>query len=238
MNIAILPILKDNYAYILTDGSGSAAVIDPGDAAPVIDFLEKSNLKLSYILNTHHHGDHTAGNRALQQRYRASIVAPAREAGKIDGVDVAVTAETGWRWDAIAVRVLETPGHTLGWACYYIPAEKALFTGDTLFSLGCGRLFEGTAAQMWQSLTAIMALPDDTQIYCGHEYTLSNAKFCLHVEPDNADLKARVAEAEALRAQNRPTLPVSLAREKKTNVFLRAESAARFAELRAMKDRF
>lgn len=238
MKIHILPILKDNYAYVLEAAHGQAAVIDPGAAAPVVDFLERHNLKLTHILNTHHHGDHTAGNAELKNRYGAALVAPAAEAAQIGGVDIPLQGGQDWTWQGHTARILATPGHTLGGLCFYWPEEKAVFTGDTLFSLGCGRLFEGTAAQMWQSLQALIALPDDTMIYFGHEYTLSNGRFCLHIAPDNAALKDRLALAQSLRDQNLPTLPVSLGTEKQTNVFLRAGSAAAFADLRAQKDAF
>lgn len=235
MNIHILPILNDNYAYVLT-GNGQTAVIDPGAAEPIIKHLNKNNLTLDLIINTHHHGDHVAGNKELVGKYSCPIAAPEKEADTIGNVDITLNEDSDFKICEEQVQILETPGHTLGHICLYIPESKAVFTADTLFSLGCGRLFEGTPEQMWQSFQKILTLPDETKIYCGHEYTKSNAEFCLKVEPENIDLKQRYDDILKLREENAPTIPVTLETEKKTNAFLRAGSAARFAELRKMKD--
>ena len=236
MKIHIIPILSDNYAYLLEDGNGNAAVIDPGEAGPVIDALAKKNLTLTHILNTHHHGDHIAGNEELQEKYGAKIIAPAAEAGRIPHIDTPLSEDDMFSFGGYEAQILETPGHTKGGICFYFKSAKAVFTGDTLFSMGCGRLFEGTPEQMWRSFEKLMALPDDTNIYCGHEYTLSNGDFCLKVEPDNTALQNRMDEVRNLRAQNKPTIPTTMTLEKKTNVFLRAGSADAFAKLRKMKD--
>lgn len=237
-SIAILPISKDNYAYILRTESGNATVIDPGEAQPILDYLDKQTLRLTHILNTHHHGDHCAGNSALKQKTGAQIIAPAAESEKIGNVDQYIEDGEALLVNAHNITVIATPGHTLGSVCFYVPAQNALFTGDTLFSLGCGRLFEGTAENLWNSFQKILTLPDQTLIYPGHEYTLSNGAFCTHIEPNNADLRARLKQAEDLRAKDRPTVPVTLGIERKTNVFLRARDAKNLASLRKQKDNF
>lgn len=237
IDVHIIPVLNDNYAYVLEAPDGACAIVDPGEAAPVIAFLERRALTPSLIFNTHHHGDHTGGNAALIARYGCALAAPASERARISGITIPLAERTALSFGGEAVQVLETPGHTAGHICLYFPESGLLFTGDTLFSMGCGRLFEGTAAQMWESLGKITALPEKTRIFCGHEYTLANGKFCLRIEPENTDLQSRIRAAEALRAGGKPTLPVTLALEKKTNALLRAGSAGRFAELRQMKDR-
>ena len=235
MNITILPIFNDNYCYIL-EGDGEVAAVDPADADAVARYLDKKNLSLSYILNTHHHYDHVGGNEALKKKYGTQIIGPEAERARIPVMDKGVREGDVFTLCGQEFRVLETPGHTTGHIVFYAGGENSLFCGDTLFSMGCGRLFEGTPTQMWESLEKIMALPDETKIYCGHEYTLVNAAFCLSVEPDNADLQKREIEARQQRANGKPTLPSTLATEKKINVFLRAGSPERFGELRTMKD--
>lgn len=231
MIIHILPLLTDNYAYVLEE-NGTAAIIDPGEASPVLEFLERQNLRLTHILCTHHHGDHIGGVLELKRQTQAKVYASAYDAARIAGTDEGLKEGD----TVLGFQVLETPGHSRGHICFF--GGKALFCGDTLFSLGCGRLLEGTAEQMWESLQKIKALPDDTNIYCGHEYTQSNARFCLSIEPENEALKRRYEEITKLRAAGKPTLPVTLTTEKDTNVFLRAQTPERFAELRTLKDRF
>lgn len=239
MQIHIIPILKDNYAYLLRFDDGKTAIVDPGEAQPVIDFLGNHGIeKLDLIINTHHHGDHVAGNGALMERYGCIIAAPEKEAEKIGDVTIMLSENTPLDFGGARARIFETPGHTLGGVCLYFESAKALFSGDTLFSMGCGRLFEGTAEVMWESFQKIAALPDDTLIYPGHEYTLSNAQFCAYAESDNFDIIQRLHEARQLREKDQPTIPVTLGVEKKTNVFLRAGSADRFGELRKLKDNF
>ncbi|MCD8498280.1 MAG: hydroxyacylglutathione hydrolase [Alphaproteobacteria bacterium] len=232
-----IPILNDNYAYVI-ENTGQAAVIDPGEAPPVLTFLKERGLTLTHILCTHHHGDHIGGVTELKAITHASVIGPAAEQERIPGMDKLVRENDTFTILGQEFKVLETPGHTRGHICFYAPSLKAAFTGDTLFSLGCGRLFEGTAEEMWESLQKITALPDDTLIYCGHEYTESNARFCMSVEPDNQVLAARMTEIKDLRAAGKPTLPVTLSSEKACNVFLHANKSARFAELRALKDSF
>lgn len=236
INVEIIPVLDDNYAYILVADDGAVAVVDPGEAAPIIAFLDAHTLSPSYIFNTHHHGDHIAGNADLTQRYGAKLVGPALEAARIPDMDITLSEGDDFHFGGEAVTIFETPGHTRGHICFYFPKSGLAFTGDTLFSMGCGRLFEGDADTMWASLQKLAALPDETRIYCGHEYTMSNGAFCLQHDPDNAALKARMDEVKRARAQNYPTLPVTLKTEKATNIFLRAGSAKEFGRLRAAKD--
>ena len=249
IQIEIVPCLSDNYAYLVKSGD-ACAVIDPSEAAPVRAALARTGWKLTHILNTHHHLDHCGGNLELKQQTGAIVVGPDKDAARIPGIDVGVTEAGGWQWDGRKVRVLEVPAHTRASIAFVIDANA--FTGDTLFSMGCGRLFEGDAAMMWNSLSKLMTLPDDTQIYCGHEYTESNGRFALTLEPDNDALQKRMEEVRALRAAGKPTIPVSMATEKATNPFLRpdapqirkslgmegADTVAAFHEIRARKNRF
>jgi hydroxyacylglutathione hydrolase len=256
--IELLPALADNYIALVSDEAlGLAMVVDPGDADVVLRTLQKRDLHLALILNTHHHNDHVAGNAKLQAEYGAPIIGPMKENRKIEGLTRGVEDGDVVTFSDLRGQAIATPGHTEGHTAYYFPTLNALFCGDALFSLGCGRLFEGTAAQLWDSLKKLRALPDATQVYAGHEYTDRNVKFALMVDPGNPELKARVDEAMALRRQGKPTLPVTLGSEKKTNPFLRvddpvfqkklaksglpiddADPAAIFGALRAAKDRF
>lgn len=235
MEIVFIPQLSDNCSYLLI-GGGKTAVVDPSAADPVRAALDERGLALDYILNTHHHWDHTDGNLDLKDEYGCQVIGPAAEAARIPGIDVGLRGGDLWPFADSTARIIETPGHTNGHICFHFMPEKALFCGDTLFSLGCGGLFEGTAQQMWDSLCRIMALPDDTLIYCGHEYTLACGRYGLNVEPDNEALRTRMAEAKEKRKQGLPTLPVTLRSEKETNVFLRAGSAERFAAIRNAKN--
>ncbi|PCJ97492.1 MAG: hydroxyacylglutathione hydrolase [Zetaproteobacteria bacterium] len=237
IDIQIIPVLKDNYSYLLRSPCGVTAILDPGEAAPIIAVLKEQNLKLDFILNTHHHWDHTDGNAALKSKYGAKIVAP-KNNSPIKNVDIPLTSNDVFTFGTQHVEIIETPGHTLDGICFYFEDSHAVFTGDTIFSLGCGRLFEGTAQDMFHSFQKIMALPDDTLIYCGHEYTRGNAGFCLAHDRDNEDLKKRIEQVKLLRAEGKPTVPSTLAMEKKTNIFMRAKSAEGFAALRLKKDNF
>jgi len=223
LTVTLVPCLKDNYAYLLTDReAGLCAVVDPSEPAPVKAALAKSGQKLTHILNTHHHWDHTGGNLALKEEFGAKVVGPGKDRDRIPGIDEGVGEESGWSFGAHHARILEVPAHTKG-AITFVFGDIA-FTGDTLFAMGCGRLFEGDPPMMWNSLSKLMALPDDTKIYCGHEYTLSNGRFALTLEPNNAELKARMSEVEAVRAKSEPTVPSTMGIEKKTNPFLRPNS--------------
>ncbi len=239
LTIKQIPCLSDNYGYLVHDPkSGETISIDSPDANAILEALKTEGWALTQIWNTHHHFDHAGGNAQLVRETGCAVIAPAGEKGMIPGADRYVGGGDTVSLGAYMARVVDTPGHTLGHICYVFDAQHIVFVGDTVFSMGCGRVFEGTPAQMWDSLTALMALPDETMLYPAHEYTADNARFALTIEPDNADLLARVEAVAALRAAGRPTVPVSLALEKKTNPFLRAGGADAFARIRRQKDTF
>lgn len=239
LEIVPVPALSDNYVWLLRDiASGTVAVVDPGEAAPVEAALARRGWEPAIILLTHHHGDHVGGVAALKAAHGAAVIGAAADAHRLPALDRAVAPGDTVAVGECLASVIDTPGHTRGHIAYHFAEAQALACGDTLFSLGCGRLLEGTPAEMFASLRRLAALPDATQILCGHEYTVSNARFALTVEPDNPALRARAAEADAQRAAGRPTVPVTLGAEKAANPFLRAPDVARFAELRAGKDAF
>jgi hydroxyacylglutathione hydrolase len=216
--------LKDNFGVLLHDpDSGATAAIDAPEAGPVEAALKSTGWKLTDILVTHHHADHTGGIAELKQRHKCRVVAPHGEATRIPSVDETVRENDNVRVGSLAARVLETPGHTAGHISYFFPADKLAFVGDTLFSIGCGRVIEGTPEMMWQSLLKLRGLPDDTRIYCGHEYTLANVRFAKTIEPTNAALAARAQEVERLLAAQQSTVPSMLGEEKAANPFLRAD---------------
>jgi hydroxyacylglutathione hydrolase len=223
--IRLFPCLSDNFGALIHDPATKAtAAIDVPEAAPVIAALEHEGWRLSDILVTHHHADHTQGIAELKAKYGCRVTAPHDKLTPIADVDVRVKEGDSVKVGNLTARVLETPGHTLEHISYVFDSERALFCADTLFSIGCGRVIEGTPAQMWASLLKLRALPDDTRVYCGHEYTLANIKFALSIEPANAALKARALEAERQRAAGQPTVPTLLGEEKRANVFLRADA--------------
>ncbi len=245
--------LNDNYVWLLREpASGAVAAVDPSEAGPVRRRLDELGWRLTHILNTHHHGDHTGGNLELKQMTGCTIVGPRADRERIPGIDVAVGEGETYRFGNESAHVFDVPGHTRGHIAFWFPDSDALFCGDTLFAIGCGRLFEGTPSQMWNSLTKLRGLPPTTRVYCAHEYTQSNARFALAIDPDNAALKTRAARVDALRAKGLPTVPATLAEECRTNPFLRADDAdfarrlgldprdpvAVFAEIRARKDKF
>lgn len=232
--IHIVPILDDNYCYILEGAQNQCLIVDPGEANPVKLYINKNRLKPLAILNTHHHGDHTGGNLD----FGLPVIAPEAEKIKIPGFSKGVSDAEIISLGGIDLRVIETPGHTKGHVVFYCEAAGALFSGDTLFSMGCGRLFEGTAQDMYDSLQKIKNLPPDTKIYCGHEYTASNARFAAHIEPDNQDIAARMADIKKQRDKKEPTIPVTLEMELKTNPFLRAADVDALADIRKQKDNF
>jgi hydroxyacylglutathione hydrolase len=216
--------LKDNFGVLVHDpATGATAAIDAPEARPVEAALEAAGWRLTDILVTHHHHDHTGGIEELKARHRCRVVAPDAEADGIPEVDATVREGDRVIVGALEARVIETPGHTAGHISYVFPSEKLAFVGDTLFSIGCGRVIEGTPEMLWQSLLKLRALPDDFRLYCGHEYTASNVKFALSVDSGNPALKKRADEVAKLRAENKPTIPVLLGEEKKSNVFLRAD---------------
>ncbi|MBA0801234.1 hypothetical protein Gohar_011611 [Gossypium harknessii] len=261
-----VPCLRDNYAYLLHDAdTGTVGVVDPSEAVPIIDALSRKNWNLTYILNTHHHHDHTGGNAVLKARYGAKVIGSGIDKDRIPGIDIVLKDGDKWMFAGHEVRVIETPGHTrelrkvslgcasfvvvysfeppfviitiiivvvvvklkkchTGHISFYFPGSGAIFTGDTLFSLSCGKLFEGTPEQMHSSLQRIMSLPDGTNVYCGHEYTLSNSKFALSIEPKNEALRSYAAHVAQLRNKGLPTIPTTLKTEKACNPFLRTSS--------------
>jgi hydroxyacylglutathione hydrolase len=253
LTIHMFPCLADNYGYLLHDAeSGATAAVDTPDAAAIEVQLDAKGWRLTHILNTHHHADHAGGNLELKRRTGCTIVGPRADAARIPGIDVAVGEGDVVELGSHRATVFDTPGHTRGHIVYHFAASRAAFVGDTLFALGCGRLFEGTPGDMWSSLQKILQWPDDTRIYCAHEYTQSNARFALTVEPQNRALKERAAAVAQLRAAGRATVPSTLGEERATNPFLRPQSrdlratialpgAADvdvFAKTRALKDAF
>lgn len=253
-HIVQFPCLTDNYGVLVHDSaSGATASIDAPDAQAVLDALDRQGWGLTDILVTHHHGDHVGGIPGLKARFPdARVVAPAAEAERIGSVDLAVSEGDVVVVGELKAKVLETPGHTAGHIAYWFEEEEALFAGDTVFALGCGRVLETPMSTMWNSLLKLSRLPGETQVYCGHEYSLANARFALAVEPGNTLLQQRAKDIEDLRKENRPTLPTTIAIELATNPFLRSEipelqtavgrsgadPAEVFAELRERKNRF
>lgn len=251
LSIELVPCLKDNYAYLVHDAAaGLTAVVDPSEPEPVKQALARHGWTLTHILNTHHHFDHTGGNVPLKEQFGARIVGPEKDRDRIPGIDEGVGEGAAWSFGGRKVPVLEIPAHTRAHIAFVF--DDAVFTGDTLFAMGCGRLFEGTPAMMWTSLSKLMTLPDATRVYCGHEYTQSNGRFALTLEPGNAALAARMKEVDAARAKGSPTIPSTIGLEKKTNPFLRPDSAEIrhslglihaddvdvFGEMRKRKDNF
>ena len=222
MQITAIPCLSDNYAYIINDNEHNiVGVVDPSESKPILTFLRKKNLKLNYILNTHHHFDHIGGNLEIKKIYNAKVVGFEGDKHRIPGIDITLKDNEKWNFGNTLVKILHIPGHTLGHICFFFEKEKIAFTGDTLFSLGCGKIFEGDHKQMLKSLNKIKKLPKDTMIYCGHEYTYKNAEFCMKYDIDNPDLKKKFEEIKKLRSKNLPTIPSRLEDELKSNIFLR-----------------
>ncbi|MEZ5887023.1 MAG: hydroxyacylglutathione hydrolase [Paracoccaceae bacterium] len=239
LEIVTIPCLSDNYAYLAHDAAtGTTAVVDVPEATPILNALGVRGWKASHILITHHHDDHIAGVEALAAATGARVIGAAADAHRLPPLDEAVAEGDTVLLGMGAGHVIEVPGHTSGHIAFHFPDSAVVFTADSLMSCGCGRLFEGTPDQMWASLSKLAALPDETLVCSGHEYTQSNIRFALSVDPDNAALQARAARVSALRARGEATVPTTLAEEKATNPFLRAADAKDFARIRALKDRF
>ncbi|MFS0771762.1 hydroxyacylglutathione hydrolase [Sphingomonas sp. 1P08PE] len=238
LEVVAVPVLADNYAWLVYDPkTQEAAVVDPGEAAPVIAAAEARGWTVSQVWTTHWHPDHTGGNAAMKAA-GATIVGPEAERARIDPLDTGLREGDVVRIGSHTGQVLAVPGHTAGHIVFHFADDALLFSGDTLFAMGCGRLFEGTPAQMWANMERFAAMPDETKVFGGHEYTQSNARFAAHVAPDDAAVAARRDEVDALRARGEPTLPSTIGAERATNPFMRAGSAARLGELRAAKDDF
>lgn len=253
LEIHQIPVLSDNYVYLAHDvATGKTAVVDPATHEEVLEALAEKGWTLTHILNTHHHADHTGGNMALKQATGCTIVGPRADRDRIPGIDVEVGDGESYALGESVAKVFDVPGHTRGHIAYWFGESDALFCGDTMFALGCGRLFEGTPQQMWTSLSKLRALPGSTQVYCAHEYTKSNAAFAVTVEPDNGALVARKSMIDDMRARGERTVPSTLAEEIATNPFLRPDSpdlqktlgmvgaplVEVFAETRRRKDNF
>ena len=224
MKVTPIKCLSDNYAYIINDNNfKNVGVVDPSEAKPVITFLKEKNLKLNYVLNTHHHFDHIGGNLELKKIYNAKVVGFAGDKHRIPGIDITLKDNEKWKFGNSTVKIFHIPGHTLGHICFFFDKENIAFTGDTLFSLGCGRIFEGNHQQMLISLNKIKKLPRNTKIYCGHEYTYKNAEFCMKYDKDNMDLNKYFEKIKKLRSENLPTIPSTLEEELKSNIFLRCD---------------
>ena len=239
VEVVRIPALSDNYIWLVHDAaSAETMVVDPAVAEPVLAEAEKRGWRITQIWNTHWHGDHTGGNAAIKAATGARVTGPAAEAARIPTLDVLVREGDVVRLGAVEAVVMEVPAHTAGHIAFHLPDEHIAFVGDTMFAMGCGRLFEGSAEQMHSSLQRLAALPPQTIVYCAHEYTLSNGRFALSVEPDNEALRQRMVEVEAARAAGEATVPTTIALERATNPFVRVASAAQLAERRQAKDVF
>lgn len=253
LEIVQIPVLNDNYVYLLHNHDDNlTAVIDPAVSGPVMDTLNEKGWTLTHILNTHHHGDHVGGNMDLKEATDCIIVGAGVDAKRIPGIDVEVGDGDTFMFGRAEATIYFTPGHTTGHICYHFAKEKILFAGDTLFAMGCGRLFEGTAKEMWKSLDTLRNLPGDTVVYCAHEYTEANGKFALSIEPENNDLQHRMSDVRKKRAMGQPTVPFTIEDERISNPFLRPESLPLqenigmtgktkheiFAKVRQLKDNF
>jgi hydroxyacylglutathione hydrolase len=238
LTVSSVACLSDNYAWLLTAPDGTLAICDPGEAGPIAAAIDAAGGKLRMILLTHHHGDHVAGTAELAQRYGAKVVGAAADAHRMPKLDQAVKPGETVTFGGSTAQVIDTPGHTRGHIAFHFADSRILLCGDTLFSLGCGRLLEGNAEEMFGSLQRLGALPGDTLACCGHEYTESNARYAITVEPDNAALKARIAEVAAQRAAGKPTVPTTIAQELAANPFMRAGTAQELGRIRTGKDNF
>ena len=239
MKIEIIKCLQDNYSYLIIDESEQiACVVDPSEAKPIINYIENNNINLKYILNTHHHYDHVGGNLELKKKYNSKIIGFSGDKHRIPEIDFLVENNQIWKENNFEAKIYHIPGHTTGHIAFHFLKEKKIFTGDTLFSLGCGKIFEGTYQEMFSSLDKIKGLPEETKIYCGHEYTLQNSKFCVKHEPENVNLQNKISKINEKLKKNLPTIPSSLKDELECNIFLRAKNVESFSKLRDLKDNF
>ena len=239
MKVEIIKCLKDNYSYVIIDEKyNHACVVDPSEAEPIINFVESKNIKLKFVLNTHHHYDHVGGNNDLKKKYKIKVIGFKNDKERIPNIDILLENNEIWKSENFEAKIIHIPGHTSGHICFYFIKEKIAFTGDTLFSLGCGRIFEGTYEQMYSSLNKLKKLPPSTKIYCGHEYTLQNSLFCSKYDKNNKNLKNKILEIKDKLEKNLPTIPSTLKEELTYNIFLRAKNLKDFSKLRDLKDNF
>ena len=239
MKVEIIKCLQDNYSYLIIDEkTNSACVIDPSEGKPIINFLEREKIDLKFILNTHNHNDHVGGNEDLKKKYKCEVIGFEGDKHRIPGINICLKDREVWINNNFELKVFHIPGHTLGHICFSFFKNKLLFTGDTLFSLGCGRIFEGTHQQMFESLELLKSFPLDTKIYCGHEYTLKNSDFCILYDKKNLKLKNKIISIKEKINKGLPTVPSSLKDELETNIFLRCDSIESFSKLRDLKDNF
>ena len=253
LNIDIVPCLDDNYSFVIHDTrTNTVAVVDPSEFEPVNNFIEKKFNKIDFILNTHHHFDHTGGNLDLKKKYKSKIIGSKKDEKRIPGIDIRLSDNENYKLGSVDFKIFSIPGHTSGHVCFYSKNEKIIFTGDTLFSLGCGKVFEGTHLEMLKSLNLIKKLPTDTQIYCGHEYTQKNLDFCIKYEINNNRLEEKKEWVISKLSKKEPTIPVTVKEELSTNIFLRCDvlavkkslgmenssEAEIFKKLRDLKDSF
>lgn len=239
MKIEIIKCLEDNYSYLIIDEKTNyACVIDPSEAEPIANFINNKNIKLKFILNTHHHYDHVGGNSDLKKKFGAKVVGFKNDKHRIPNIDILLEDNKIWKESVFEAKIIHIPGHTSGHICFYFMNDKIVFTGDTLFSLGCGRIFEGTYKQMFDSLIKLKNLPRDTKIYCGHEYTLKNSMFCSKYDKDNKNLEKKIFEINDKLKKNLPTMPSTIGEELSCNIFLRAKNLEDFSKLRDLKDNF
>ena len=239
MKIEIIRCLQDNYSYLVIDEKNNiACVIDPSEADPIIKHLEKHKIKLKFILNTHHHYDHVGGNRKLKEKYEANVVGYIGDKERIPEIDIVVNDQETWVYKNFEAKIIHIPGHTLGHICFYFHKDASVFTGDTLFSLGCGKIFEGTHSQMFDSLMKLKELPQNTKVFCGHEYTEQNSKFCIIHDKDNENLKAKISDIKLKLKSGLPTIPSTIKDELECNIFLKSNNVENFSKLRDLKDNF
>ena len=239
MRIEIIPCLQDNYSYLIIDESNnSACVIDPSEAYPIITFVENNDIKLKYILNTHHHFDHIGGNKELKKKFGSTVAGFKEDSHRIPEIDILLEDNQIWKAQNFIAKIIHIPGHTSGHICFHFFNEKLVFTGDTLFSLGCGKIFEGSYEQMFDSLNKIKSLPEETKVYCGHEYTLNNSKFCSKYDTENLNLKKKIENINKKITKGLPTVPSTIKGELDCNIFLRTKDLKSFSKLRDLKDNF
>ena len=238
MNIEIVKCLRDNYSYLIIDSNKNTAVVDPGEAQPIINIIEKQKLNLKYILNTHHHFDHIGGNAELKKKYSAKILGFKNDKHRISDIDFLLKDNEIWKSGKFEAKIIHIPGHTSGHIAFHFYKNKILFSGDTLFSLGCGRIFEGTHQEMFNSLNKIKSLPNETKVYCGHEYTVNNSKFCIQYDSDNLNLKKKIKDINKKIINGSPTIPSTIKEELDCNIFLRTKDLETFSKLRDLKDNF